>query len=482
MELWAIIPELVVAGLVLLLLPLGSLVPRRHKPWITWIAILGLIAASWFSLRMLSWQLRSVFEGTYAVDPFAIYFKVFACAVSGLVLLSTESYFRGRPFESVVPVMVLLVCLSIMGLGASQNLALIALFIQLVTVSSYILVGLAREPEVVTEAALKLFLFSAAAGATMLFGMSLIFGLTGTLQLPEIGPQLKNGNAIAILAALGLILAGYGYKITMVPFHFWAPDTYQGAPTPIAALLSVGPKAGALAVLLRTLIVAFPANTACWEQLIAVIAVVTMSVGNLLALRQHSVKRLLAFSSIAQAGYLLVGIAAAAHGRLGASGFLFYLVTYLFMNLGAFLALDGIERKLGTDNLDAFSGVGYCAPVAGAVLTISLLALAGFPPFGGFVGKAILLGAALDAGWLGVAIIMAVNFAVSLYFYLRVIERLYLRSGPSERLASEPILFRCALIVLAVGSTITGVFPSVWAAAATNSTRICCGLLPYIQK
>ncbi len=482
MELWAIIPELVVAGFVLLLLPVGSLVPQARKAWITWLALFGLLVAAWSSARMLAWQPQSVFGETYAVDPFAIYFKLFACAASVIILLATESYFRAKPFESAVPVMVLVVCLGIMGLAASQNLALIALFIQLVTVASYILVGLAREPKTTTEAALKLFLFSAVASAVMLFGMSLLFGLTGTLQLPEVGQQLKNGNTLTVLAALGLVLAGYGYKITMVPFHFWAPDTYQGAPTPIAAFLSVGPKAGAFAVLLRTLLIAFPAHTPQWEQVVAVIAAITMSLGNLLALRQRSVKRMLAFSSIAQAGYLLVGVAAASRDRLGVVGFLFYLLAYLFMNLGAFLGVDALERQVGTDNLDSFSGLGRCQPVAAAVLTISVLALAGFPPFGGFVGKAILLSAALKAGWPYLSLIMAANFAVSLYFYTRVIEPLYLRPGPSEPLPSEPILLRGALILVAMGSTVTGVFPSVWAAAATNSTSICCGLASHIAK
>ncbi len=472
MELWAIVPELVLAGWVLVLLPLGPFLPSARKGVTTWVAVAGLAAAAIASARMVSWPHQSVFLDTYAVDSFAVYFKLFAITVTEIVLLATHGHFRGRPHESEVPALLVLTCLGMIGLAASQDLVLIALFVQLVTVGSYILVGIAKEDRHATEGALKLFLFSAAAGAVMLYGMSLLYGLTGTLRLPELALRLPTMPPLTVLAALGLVLVGYGFKITVVPFHAWAPDTYQGAPTPIAGFLSVGPKAAGLAVLLRTLQVAFPRDLGNWTQDMAMLAALTMTVGNLFALRQTSVKRLLAYSSIAQAGYLLVGVAAATRDVLAVPGLLFYLVVYLFMNLGAFLAVDGIERQIGTDERERFAGVGGRLPLSAAVLTISLLSLAGFPPFGGFVGKTMLFGAALGAGWAWLAVIMGMNIALSLYYYVRVIELLYLRPVPERSFNQEPTALRFALIVLALGSILTGAMPQFWVTWASQAARL----------
>jgi NADH-quinone oxidoreductase subunit N len=310
------------------------------------LALAGLATAGVASGFMLSWPAQPVFLDTYAVDPFAVYFKLFAVGATAVVLLATHSHFRGRPHAAEVPSLLVLACLGMVGLSASQDLALIALFIQLITVPSYILAGIAKDDRRATEGALKLFLFSAAATTVMLYGMSLLYGLTGTLLLPELAARLPHTSALAAMVALSLVLAGYGFKITLVPFHTWAPDTYEGSPTPISGYLSVGPKAAGFTVLLRTLLIAFPDNTAGWQETITILAALTMTVGNLFALRQTSAKRLLAYSSIAQAGYLLVGVAAAANEPLAVSGLLLYLLVYLFMNLGAFLAVEDIEREI----------------------------------------------------------------------------------------------------------------------------------------
>jgi len=472
MELWAIVPELTLAGLILILLPLGSFLPRAHKPLTTWIALAGLGAAGVESAVMLSWSARSIFLGTYAVDQFAVYFKLFAIVTTAFVLLATQSHFRGRPHEGEVPALLLLTCLGIMGLAASQDLALIALFIQLITVGSYVLVGIAKDNRLATEAALKLFLFSAAVGAVMIYGMVLLFGLTGTLRLPEMATKLPAMPVVTALAAFLLILAGYGFEVTLVPFHTWAPDTYQGAPTPIAGFLSVGPKAAGLAVLLRTLVVAFPHGLGNWAEWFAIFAAITMTVGNIFALRQTSAKRLLAYSSIGQVGYLLVGVAAAERSSLAISGMLMYLAVYLFMNLGSFLAVDAIERQLKTDDIREFAGLGRRLPLSAAVLAIGMLALAGFPPFGSFVGKTMLFGAAFAAGWAWLAMVMLANIALSLYYYVRVLVPLYLRPSTGNRLQREPAGLRIALLLLGFGTLISGVLPQVWVAFATHSSSL----------
>jgi len=479
MELWAIVPELTLAGLVLILLPLGPYLPKNRKYLATWIALAGLVVVVIESVQMLFFATQPIFLDTYAVDQFAVFFKLFAVASTAFVLLATQSHFRGRPHEGEVPALLLLTCLGIMGLAASQDLALIALFIQLVTVSSYILVGIAKENRLATEAALKMFLFSATVGAVMIYGMVLLFGLTGTLRLPELAAKLPAMPVVTVIVAFLLVLAGYGFEVTLVPFHTWAPDVYQGAPTPIAGFLSVGPKAAGLAILLRTLVVAFPHNMGHWEEIIAVIAAVTMTVGNIFALRQTSLKRLLAYSSIGQVGYMLVGVAAAERSTLAVPGMLVYLAVYLFMNLGAFLAVDAIERQRHSDDIRQLPGLGRRLPLTAAVLAMCLLSLAGFPPFGGFVGKTMLFGAAIGAGWLWLAMVMLVNIAVSLYYYMRVLAPMYFQPFSGTSLKREPAALRFALIVLGMGTFISGVLPQTWVVLATHASSLLAAMLPH---
>jgi len=479
MELWALVPELTLAGLVLVLLPLGPFLPPRRKYMTTWLALAGLVVVAGESLRMLAFATQPIFLDTYAVDQYAVYFKLFAVAATAFVLLATQSHFRGRPHEGEVPALLLLVCLGIMGLAASQDLALIALFIQLVTVGSYILIGIAKESRPATEAAFKMFLFSATVGAVMIYGMVFLFGLTGTLRLPELAAKLPAMPVVTTLAAFLLVLAGYGFEVTLVPFHTWAPDTYQGAPTPIAGFVSVGPKAAGLAVLLRTLVVAFPHNLGHWAELFAVLAAVTMTVGNIFALRQNSVKRLLAYSSIAQVGYILVGVAAAERSALAVPGMLLYLAVYLFMNLGAFLTVDAVERQMQSDDIAQFVGLGRRLPVTAAMLAICLLSLAGFPPFGGFIGKTYLFGAALAAGWTWLAVVMLVNVAISLFYYVRVLEPMYLRPSPEKVLQKEPPALRFVLLVLGIGTLMSGVLPQEWVVLVTHASSLLAAVVPH---
>ncbi len=481
MELWAIIPELLLAGLVLVLLPLGAFVPKRRQGLTVWIALAGLAAAAVASARMLPWPAQPVFLATYAADPFATYFKLVAICSTALVLPATYHRFAAGPHAAEVPAILVLVCLGMVGLAASQDLVLIALFIQLVATGSYLLVGLAKDDRRATEGALKLFLFSAASGAVMLYGMTVLYGLSGALRLPDLGTQLAAAPPFALLAALVLVLAGYSFEATLVPFHAWAPDTYQGAQAPVAGFLAVGPKAAALAALLRTAVVALPAGLGYWPEGLAALAAVTMTAGNLFALRQTSAKRLLAYSSIAQAGYLMVGIATAQQDALAIPALLVYLAAYLFMNLGAFLAVDAIERETDSDDLASFAGQGRALPLPAAVLALSLLALAGFPPLGGFIGKTMLFGAALGAGWTWLAVALAANVALSLFYYLRVIEALYLRdphaltgqlpADPPLRPVS-PLAGRIALVVAAMGTVAIGMFPEPWVALASRAATI----------
>jgi NADH-quinone oxidoreductase subunit N len=467
MELWAIVPELILATAVLILLPLGSFLPSARKGTATLVAAIALVAAALASIAMTRWNPQAVFIDTYVVDPLAVFTKLFAITGTLATLLAVRGYFRGAPREGAVPAMLTLTCLGAIGLAASQDLVLIALFIQLVGIGSYVLAGIVKDDRLATEGALKLFLFSATAGAAMLYGMSLLYGLTGALRLPEIAARLPSAP-LAVAAGVALLLAGYGFKMTLVPFHAWAPDTYQGAPTPIAGFLSVVPKAAGFAVLLRTMMIAFRVDLVDWPTLMAIVAALTMTVGNMLALRQTSAKRLLAYSSIAQAGYLLVGIAAARYDALAVPGLIFYLVIYLFMNLGAFYAVALVEQRHGSDDLGVLAGLAKARPWTAIGLTLCLLSLAGVPPLAGFAGKTMLFGAALGAGWTALAALMAANSALSLYFYLRMIQPMYFEAAVAPRAGHELVphserrTLRWVFASLAAGTLVIGVLPEPW--------------------
>lgn len=459
----AITPEIVLAASVIVLLPLGSFLPARFRVLSTWLALAALAASAIASISLMRQPPQSVFDGAYAVDPFALFFKFVALATTAIVLLATRDFFRGKRHEASVPTLMLLTCLGLVTVAASQNLVLIALFLALVTVGSYVLVGIAKEERLATEGALKLFLFGSVATMVMFYGMALLYGLTGTLNLPEIARSLPAAPTAATVVALAFVLAGYGFKVTLVPFQFWAPDTYEGAPTPIAAFLSVGPKAAGLAVLLRTLAVAAPTALSTWTLWTAVFAALTMTVGNLLALRQTNLKRLLAYSSIAQAGYLLMGVASYGRDSLAIPGMLFYLAAYLAMNLAAFLTVAAIGGVIGSDDVAQYAGLGRTMPAAAFSLTIALLALAGIPPMASFVGKAMLFGAALGARLEWLAVVAAINTALSLVYYVRIMDYMYLRpesndaSGRSS--ARIPLSTTIAVVVTGVATLALGVFP-----------------------
>ena len=471
-----IVPELILATAVTLLLPLGAFLPAAYRRANTWLALLAIIAAAAASVPLLWAAPHAVFDGTYAIDPFAVFFKLVALATTALVLLATHDRFRGRPHEAHVPTLLLLTCLGLVALAASQDLILIALFLTLVTVGSFTLVGVAKESSLAAEGALKLFLFGSAAAAVMFYGMTLLYGLTGTLNLGEIAERLPTAPRVTAGVALAFILAGYGFKVTLAPFHLWAPDTYQGAPTPIAAFLSVGPKAAGLAVLLRTLAVAVPVGVAEWRIWIAVLAALTMSVGNLVALRQSDMKRLLAFSSIAQAGYLLIGLAAYGRDALAIPGMLAYLAVYLVMNLGAFLVVAAVGQTIGSDEVRHYAGLARRMPFAAAVLAITLLALAGIPPMGSYVGKAMLLAAAIGAGFAWLAVVAAVNTAISVVYYLRVLEAAYLHPSPHAPSSGEPrgalSATLSAVAIAAAATLLLGIVPQPLLALAERAALI----------
>jgi NADH-quinone oxidoreductase subunit N len=370
----------------------------------------------------------------------------------------------------------ILFCTSGMMLLASA-LDLITLFlgIEVLSISLYILAGYRRDSDASNEAAMKYFLLGAFASAILLYGIALTYGATGTTSLGRIADALTNAESAfpagLLLAGMAMILIGFAFKVALVPFHMWTPDVYEGAPTPITAFMSAGPKAAAFAAFLRTFFVAFGPIHGDWNMLLSVIAALTMTVGNVAAIAQTNVKRMLAYSSIAHSGYVLIGLVAG--GAAGATGSVFYLIAYTAMNLGAFAVVILLEHKGGGgDELRDYAGVGFRYPLIGAALSLFMISLSGIPPTVGFVGKLYLFGSAVNTGHIWLAVIAVLNSAISVFYYLRLLVLMYMRE-PGEVLPPirVPAAIGLALLVTALATLGFGVFPGQWIEAARQGVR-----------
>jgi len=327
----------------------------------------------------------------------------------------------------------------------------------------YILAGFFKKDEKSTEAGFKYLLFGAMTSALMLYGFSLLFGFTGQTGLYELAVVIQTGtlNTVLLITSLLLVLVGFSFKISAVPFHFWAPDVYEGAPTPVAGFLSTASKAAGFAVLVRVLLGAFPALGDQWALLLAIIATLTMTVGNTIALAQKNIKRLLAYSSVAHAGYILVGVVT--FSELGLTSVVFYLIAYLLTNLAAFGTIVAAWKSLGSDELEAYDGLSRRSPGLALAMLVAFLSLAGMPPFGGFIAKVLVFAAAVKADMVWLAFVGVLNSIVGLYYYLVVLKRVYLYRSEEE---DKPILisapYRFALAILTIGIILLGAFFAPW--------------------
>src|SRR5918996_1682191 len=322
--------------------------------------------------------------------------------------------------------------LSAVLLGTAGDAALLGLSIGALGLATFVMTGYLRSSRRSNEASIKYYIFGTVSGATMLYGLSWWFGLAGTTSLDGIGRALADAPTGVVIASTALVVVGLGYKAAMVPFHFWTPDAYDGAPLPVAAYLSVLPKLAGLVAIARVLSLALPGDTAGWSTAIAVLAAATMTLGNVAALPQRNVVRLLAYSSIAQSGYLLMGVAALEGSDQGLPALVYYAIAYAAMNLAAFAVVLAVQREQHSVDLDAFRGLGPRHPWWTAALVLALLSLLGLPPLAGFVGKLELFTAAVDADQAWLAVVAVVNTVISLYYYLRVIAPTVLESPPPE--------------------------------------------------
>lgn len=472
MDLWAVVPEMILAGLALALVPVAGWARGRWRVTPGVVALLGLVAAAAVTVPMLNVAPKEAFCGTYAVDPFRSFYQLVIEAGAAITILILQSHFRGTEQEPQAPIAVLFATVGAMGLVAATDLGLIVLFLQMVSFPSYLLVALVRSDKRAQEAALKYFIYGAAALAVMAYGLTFLFGLTGSLSLRAIGAGLAGADAAWIAFALGLILIGYGFEMTLVPFHMWAPDAFQGASAPVSGFVSVVPKVAAFAGLMRLLMEAMPGGLSNWPIVLSAIAAVTMTFGNLVALRQRSLKRLLAYSSIAQAGYILMAVAVAERAADALPAVGYYLAAYLLMNLAAFAVVAQVERWFGSDGFEAVRGLFRYAPWPAAALTLALLSLAGIPPLAGFAGKVFLLIAAIDGGLAWLAVIAAVNMAFALYYYVAIIAEMYFRQPSRTVDVARGLGYAWAIGLCTFGTIATGIAPRIVLDIAQVGSRL----------
>lgn len=440
------------------------------------LSVLGLLVA--FLMESAQWELvAGTFGGMLRIDPFSTFFNLLILA--GAILCVLLSVREAGGLRAVAGEYYALMVMSVLGMMVMVSAAdLLVIFIGLETMSLaiYILVGIRRDNENSTEGAMKYFLIGAFASGFLIYGIAYLLGTTGTTRLEEIASGLSGGGRLQ-LVAVGLVLVGFLFKIAAVPFHMWAPDAYEGAPTPITAFMAVGVKAAAFAVLVRLLSIGFLPLADYWLPLMWILAVVTMTVGNLAAIFQGSIKRMLAYSSIAHAGYLLVALAsidpsaAAAGDDPAIVSVLYYLAVYTLMNVGAFgvmIYMSSGGREMET--LEQVKGAGFRYPLLGAAMAVFMFSLAGIPPTGGFLGKFYIFSAAVNRGLISLAIIGVLNSAASAYYYLRVTVQMYMRES-DEPLPGLPFSLPLALaVVIAVwGVFQLGIVPADLIAAADRA-------------
>ena len=499
-DLYLLSPELSVVGLALLLIMLDLVVAR--KGLLPGVAVLGLAVplgfsiALWFDLSGngvgdMFGRFDNVVDttgvfGTLAVDKFSLFFKFLFVGVAALVVLvSTEYVNKFRHFQGEYYALVLFSTAGMMLLASTVELITIFVALELSALPIAALAAFLRDSRS-GESAMKFLILSAISSAVLLYGMVIVYGFTGSTMLEDVARQLGTMSlsgdtpfgSHALLFGVVLMIAGFGFKIACVPFQMWAPDVYEGSPTPVTAFLSVASKAAGFAVILRVFYIAFSLDEFAdislgWSAIFATLSVLSMTVGNLVAIRQNNIKRLLAYSTVAHAGYLLVGVAAItartheAQAVVGPSGVLFYLGGYAATNLAAFSVVIAISNRTGSDMIDDLAGMARRSPYLAVVLGFAMISLIGLPPTVGFMAKVYIFGAAVDTNLEWLAVAGVVNSVISAYYYLRVVKVMYLSSPPTEEPLRSPIPLR-----LAVGGTFAGiVFFGIYPTPLINLAR-----------
>ncbi len=457
MNIYLLSPEISLLALALVVILLDLFMDRK---WLLGVvSVVGLIVPAAFTVALWGTN-QTAFGGALVVDQFSLFFKLFFLVVVALVILSSTDYahkfaaFRGEYYA-----ILLLATTGMMLMASTRELISIYVALELTGISLYVLTGFLKDDKS-SEAGLKYLLLGAVASAVLLYGMALVFGLTGTTHLREIATAISAEGLLsspALLMGIVLLVAGFGFKIAAVPFQMWVPDVYEGAPTPVTAYLSVASKAAGFAVILRVFYEALGPASLDWGMIFAVIAAITMTVGNVVAIAQSNIKRMLGYSSIAQAGYLMIGLAAAS--TTGSSALVFFLVCYAFTNLGAFIAIIAISNKIDSDQIADYSGMARRAPLLSLALALCLISLAGIPPTAGFMAKLYIFSAGIDSGLVWLVIIAVINTVIAAYYYLRVVRVIYLGAPLSEERVPSSGALRAALSFACLGVLALGIYP-----------------------
>jgi NADH-quinone oxidoreductase subunit N len=425
----------------------------------------------------------NAFGGAYRVDALTTFLDLIFISIVALTILFAPDYLepRGLPIAEFAAVLVFAM-VGTMLISAATDLLVLFLGLELMVLPGYMLAGYAKRDALSTEGAIKYFLLGSFSSAIFLFGLAFVWGLSGSTRVADVATHVSaivNGSAPfspGLAMGLAFLSTGVAFKIAAVPFHYWTPDAYQGSPTPITGYLSVGPKVGAFALIIRLFIGALAPAKADWFAVVVVLAAVTMTLGNLVALTQNNVKRMLAYSSIAHTGYMLVGLAAYAGGQIsGLEGLLYYSAAYTFMNLGAFAVVAALQRRPGvTSQLDTFAGLGRREPLLGILMTLFLLSLTGIPPTAGFFGKfSVILPAVQAGGWLTVlAVIAVINAAAAAFYYLRVVVYMFMREPAVEADSSRhSSLVWTGLWATTALTIFLGLFPGPLLAIVSDAAR-----------
>jgi NADH-quinone oxidoreductase subunit N len=485
----AIAPFFLVVGLAMLIVVVDMILPGRDEI-AGGVAVVGVLVA--FAVTIIAGPLpgplgllppggQEVYGGVYVADGMTAFLDLIFLTIALLTLLFGPDYLRPRGLPMAEFSATLLFAISgAMLLAGARDLLILFLGLELMVLPGYMLAGYAKRDGLSTEGAIKYFLLGSFSSAIFLFGLAYTFGFLGTTRIAAIGQALTGiasaegaGHTLpaGLVIGLAFLTTGVAFKIAAVPFHYWTPDAYQGSPTPVTGYLSVGPKVGAFALILRLFVQGLGPLHGDWAVVIGILAVLTMTLGNLSALGQDNIKRMLAYSSIAHTGYILVGLAVFAGSsdpavrQLGLQAVLFYAATYAFMNLGAFACVAALQRRPGvTSQISSFAGLGRRASGLGLLLTLFLLSLTGIPPTAGFFGKALVLLSAVQAGgWMTVlAVIMMLNAAAAAFYYLRVVVFMYMREAPEgARPVTVGTFTKAGLAIAALGTVAIGLVPAI---------------------
>lgn len=479
-DLVSIMPELMLVVTAVVILLIDPLLPEEGRRGLSWLGIFACITAG-----LSTWLARggefTAFNNSIALDKYSVFFKILLLGVAALAMLISEKHLHKKQrLLGDYYALILFTTIGMIVMAEAIDLVTFFVGLELMALSSYLLAGFFRYEERSIEAAMKYFLTGAFASNFLLFGVAMLYGLTGSTNYREISETISLGPVpeAPLVIAVVLILAGFAFKISAAPFHNWAPDVYQGSPTPAAAFLAVGPKIAGFAAIIKFFTMILGSQSEIWVPLMMALSIATMVVGSTMALVQKDLKRMLAFSSIGHVGYLLLAVVATGDsGRnVGMSSILFYLTAYAFMNMGAFAVLVHLSNNSEnfTDSLDEIAGMGKRFPWAAGVMTLFMLSLTGVPPTAGFLAKFYLFSAVVDAGFAWLAVVGALFSLVSAFFYLRVIVYMYMREpgeAASEKVDGRSWDLSLGLGLAAAGVVLLGVLPSPVLKAAQDAVQ-----------